>query len=135
MNSFTKVGRRLRLGRSTRAMFAAMSMLAPSAYSANLTLVGSSDTNWNTNLDNKVWNNSGSLVAFKNGDNVRIDSASFTGSKLTMDARVTPGDVEIDISSPLTLALTAFNQGLGVDTRSFTKTGAGTLFLEGVRTF
>lgn len=132
MNSFTKVGRGLRLGRSTRAMFAAMSMLAPSAYSANLTLVGSSDTNWNTNLDNKVWNNSGSLVAFKNGDNVRIDSASFTGSKLTMDARVTPGDVEIDISNPITLALTAFNQGLGVDTRSFTKTGAGTLFLEGV---
>lgn len=132
MNSFTNTGIGLRLGRLAGALFAAMSMLALSAYSADLTLVGSGDTNWNTNLANMVWNDSGSPVAFQNGDNVLIDSTSFTGSKLTMDARVTPGKVEIDISGPLTLALTKFNEGLGVDTKSFTKNGAGTLFLEGV---
>jgi hypothetical protein len=71
----------------------------------------------------------GSPTAFANGDDTTIDS-TFTGSKITFGARVTPGDVVFDIDRNLTLDFGSANTyGLGINTKSFTKRGAGTLLM------
>ena len=101
-----------------------------SAVAADLTLVGNSAANWNTST--QCWTNSaGASVAFQTGDNVLISSDYFTGPSLTMTERLTPGDVVFDIDRKLTFGWDSDGtHGLGVDTKSFTKLGNGTLLLQ-----
>lgn len=106
------------------------SVATASAVAAELTLVGNSAANWDTTT--QCWTNSaGTSVAFQTGDNVLISSEYFTGPSLTMTERLTPSDVVFDIDRTLQFGWDTVNtHGLGVDTKSFTKRGSGTLLLE-----
>ena len=106
------------------------SVATASAVAAELTLVGNSAANWDTTT--QCWTNSaGTSVAFQTGDNVLISSEYFTGPSLTMTERLTPSDVVFDIDRTLQFGWDTVNtHGLGVDTKSFTKRGSGTLLLK-----
>lgn len=115
------------------ALLAVMAFEMP-AFAADLTLVGDTDAEWNTKATNKPWTNSvGTAVAFADGDNVLISSEYFNGSSLTMNERVTPGNVEVYADRSFTLKIgSAGTYGLGVNTKSFTKRGSGTLLMDSV---
>lgn len=115
--------------RTTRIAIAAALALPLVTSARELTLAGSSDATWNTDAANTTWNVNGSPTAFANGDDTTIGS-TFTGSKITFGARVTPGDVVFDIGRTLTLDFGSANTyGLGINTKSFTKRGSGTLLM------
>ena len=77
----------------------------------------------------ETWSENGSAATYQQGDNVRIDD-TFTGPSLTFDGRVTPGDVVFDIGRDLTIDFGSVNTyGLGINTKSFTKRGTGTLLM------
>ena len=95
--------------------------LATTASAADLTLTGNSAVEW---AKAQI-----GTLAFSDGDNVLISSEHFTGPSLTMKARVNPGDVVFDIDRNLLFGWSNSGYGLGVDTKSFTKRGSGTLLL------
>ncbi len=96
----------------------------------DIVLASDSAAEWNTTAANTVWTNAaGTRVAFQTGDNVLVSSASFTGPSLMMSGRVEPGDVVFDIDGTLSFGWKKNTHGLHVDTKSFTKRGAGTLLL------
>ena len=98
---------------------------------ADLALVGDSAANWNTTL--QCWTNfaAGTPAVFQTGNNVLISSDYFTGPSLTMTQRVKPGDVIFDIDRTLQFGWdSGKTHGLGVETKSFTKRGSGTLLLK-----
>lgn len=106
-----------------------VSVMALSLVAADLTLVGDGAAVWTSS--STIWTNSaGASVAFSAGDNILVSSDCFTGPSLQMDGRFNPGNVVFDIANTLTFGWgnnTAY--GLGPDTESFTKRGAGTLIL------
>ena len=106
-----------------------VSVMALSLVAADLTLVGDGAAVWTSS--SMIWTNSaGASVAFSAGDNILVSSDCFTGPSLQMDGRFNPGNVVFDIANTLTFGWgnnTAY--GLGPDTESFTKRGAGTLIL------
>ncbi|HRR32942.1 MAG TPA: hypothetical protein P5026_02475 [Kiritimatiellia bacterium] len=84
------------------------------------------NNNWDTG---KTANWSGNQT-FATGDNVTIRDAGLTDKSVMMTARVQPGDVIFDITDHLDFGWGDNNTyGLHVDTKSFTKTGPGTLLL------
>ena len=118
------------IDKARRAVLAvAVAATVGMVHAADLTLVGngSDPVEWNT--AGSVWTNvAGSSVAFQTGDNVLISSDSFSGHKLMMTERLTPGDVVFDIDNSLLFGWgNKSTSGLSIDTKSFTKRGTGTL--------
>ena len=112
----------------TTCLTTAAALALPLIASArDLTLAGSTAAKWN--LIEETWSENGSPTTFQQGDDVLIDD-TFTGPSLTFDGRVTPGDVVFDITRNLTLDFGSANTyGLGINTKSFTKRGSGTLLM------
>ena len=101
----------------------------------DLTWTGSTGTNSNA-WDNAVtdnWAERGTTTqaTFADGDNVWIESGTYTEPSLRMTRHNRPGDVVFNIAAGETFSFgwNAKDRGLDVDTKSFTKRGAGTLLL------
>ena len=70
------------------------------------------------------------LVCGADGDNALIESGKYTPPSLMMTRHTKPGDVVFDIDDTFACGWGSKNTyGLDVDTKSFTKCGAGTLLL------
>lgn len=105
----------------------------------NLTLYAVNDTlpdraQLRASSGQKVWTNeTGTAVLYKDGDNILVSDSLFTTADwLQVIGRVTPGDVVFDIGETFKISpgSNGSKSGFGLDTKSFTKRGPGTLFLD-----
>lgn len=82
----------------------------------------------------KVWTNeTGTAVLYSDGDNILVSDSLFTAADwLQIIGRVTPGDVVFDISETFKVSPgeNGSQHGFGLDTKSFTKRGRGTLIFD-----
>ena len=119
-----------RLNRARTLCAVASTLLCGMAAAKDLTWTGATDNKWDTSTANWVQTGTTTPATFADGDNVLVESGKYTTSSLMMTARYKPGDVVFDINDTFTFGWGNKNTyGLHVDTKSFTKRGAGTLLL------